>query len=107
MAMSPRLILGYLHHAQAVGAIERLEAISSQALPYQKGPEQRREIERLRRVADGLPALTPAEEHAQRQAGWDAAWDRLRGRLGTARSPQKAGSGPRLAPGERIVIPEG
>jgi hypothetical protein len=106
MGMSPSLILGYLHHAQAVEAIEQLNAISAQALPYQTGPARHREIARLQRLADGLPALTAAEASAQRQAGWDAGWARLRGKLG-AGGPQQARGGPRLAPGERIVIPEG
>jgi len=107
MAMSPRLILGYLHHAQAVEAIERLEAISIQALPYQKAPQQHRTLARLQRLADGLAPLTAAEELAQKQAGWNTAWARLRGKLGTPAGPQKARGCPRLAPGERIVVPEG
>lgn len=100
--MSPRLILGYLHHAQAVTAIERLEAIHNISLPYSSKAYQRRELDRLRRLADGEASLTPAEEAAQNRAVWDADWKRLRSRLG-ARAPERG----RLRPGDRVVIPAG
>jgi hypothetical protein len=104
MAMSPNLILGYLHHAQAIAAQEQLDAAEVQALPYLKRNDQRRAVERLERAAAGL-TRTPAEERAQKQAAWDAGWDRLRGVLGGPTAAPAGGGG--LAPGERVVIPPG
>lgn len=91
MAQSLGVTLGYLHHAQAVAAVERLDAVQIQALPYMKKHDQRRLLERLQRTADGLPA----EDRTEAQTKWDAAWARLRGMLGPGQ----------LAPGERVVIP--
>ncbi len=100
--MTPKMILAYLGHARAVSALEQLEAAEIQALRYMGGPERRLTVERLQRLAAGLAPLTEAEEQARKQLGWDAAWARLRGQLGAA-----PGGRGQLAPGERIVIPEG
>ena len=100
MELSPRLILGYLHHDRAVRAGEQLDAFSIASLPWAKPTDQRRELDRLQRAADGEEPQTSAEAAAQRKALWDAEWARLRGRLGGARPAHGA-----LRPGERIVIP--
>lgn len=85
MQQTPRTTLGYLHHAHAVAATEQLEAIELQAFSYIKPAERQRIVRRLERAAAGHPAETVAEERAQKEARWDAAWGQLRGMLGRPR----------------------
>jgi hypothetical protein len=82
MQQTPRLTLGYLHHAHAVGAAEQLEAIEMQSLPYLKVADRRTVVARLQRAASGRGPETPEEERARKEAGWDASWARLRGMFG-------------------------
>lgn len=92
-AMRVSLIAGYLHHDRAVLAGEQLDAFRMAALPYAKPADQRRELDRLQRVADGEAPTTAAELAAQQKTFWDANWAGLRARLA---------SGP-----ERVVKPAG
>jgi hypothetical protein len=101
MAMTPRLIMGYLHHARAADAIVRLEQIQDQALPNLKAAKQRLELDRLVRQANG-ESLTIEEEMRLRQAGYDASWNALRGILPAV---GKKGGQPNVQPGERVIIP--
>jgi hypothetical protein len=84
MQQTPRLTLGYLHHAAAVGAAEQLEAIELQSLPYLKVGDRRTIVARLQRAAAGRGPETPEEERARKEARWDASWARLRGMFGGA-----------------------
>jgi len=103
MGMTPRLILGYLHHDQSTLAMEQLHALEVASLPYANAPDQRRALSRLQRAADGDVPQTPVEAAAEQKALWDAEWAKLRGRLGARGSASPGRHG--LRPGERIVIP--
>jgi hypothetical protein len=83
MQLTPRLILGYLHHDRATLATEQLQALEVISLPYAKAPEQRRAIARLQRAAAGDIPVTEAEAYADRKAEFDAGWAALRARLGS------------------------
>ena len=98
--MSLRQIGGYLHHAQAIQALEQLETYQTARLLHLKLRDRQRAIAELQRVADGRPAPTAAQTAAEKQAEWDAGWARLRGHLGAANIHAHG-----LRPGERIVIP--
>jgi hypothetical protein len=82
MHQTPRLTLGYLHHAHAVAATEQLEAIELRAFTYLKSADRRRIVARLERAAAGRPPETVEEERARKEARWDAAWGQLRGIFG-------------------------
>ena len=58
-------------------------------------------------AAKAAQAELDARQKEQKQQTWDANWARLRGMKGVAPTgPAKSGKGPRLAPGERVVVPE-
>lgn len=99
--MSLRLIGGYLHFAPALVAHEQLEAYEVQRLFHLRQHDRRRAIAEIQRVAEGQPAPTSAQRAAAKKAEWDAAWSRLRNKLGGAAPAPGRG----LRPGERIVIP--
>jgi hypothetical protein len=84
MQQTPRLTLGYLHHAYAVGAAEQLDAIELQSLPYLKARDRQMIVGRLQRAASGRGPELPEEERARKEARWDASWARLRGMFGRA-----------------------
>lgn len=85
MEQTPRLILAYVHHAHAVAAVERLEALELQGFPHFKPADRRRIVARLERAAAGQMPETAEEQRSQKEARWDAAWGQLRGMLGGAR----------------------
>lgn len=85
MHQSPRLTLGYLHHAHAVAATEQLEALEIQSLPNFKQADRRRVLARLQRAAAGQPPETAEEARAAQEARWDTAWGQMRGLLGPPR----------------------
>lgn len=99
--MSPRLILGYLHHAQEMRALEQLETYQTARLLHLTPRDRRRAIAELQRVADGMPAPTAAQTEAEKRAEWDAGWAGLRRRMGGGATRRG------LQPGERVVIPSG
>lgn len=99
MGMTWNQIRGYLHHAQAIQALEQLEAYQTARLLHLSPKDRRRAISELQRVADGKPAPTTEQTEAEKRAEWDAAWAALRRRLGGGRRG--------LQPGERVVIPAG
>jgi hypothetical protein len=82
MQQTPRLTLGYLHHAHAVAAIEQLDAIELQSFPYLKTGDRRTIFARLQRAAAGHGPETAEDERTRKQARWDASWARLRGMFG-------------------------
>jgi hypothetical protein len=94
MGMRVSLIAGYLHHDRSVAAEEQLDAFRMATLPYLKPADQRRELDRLQRVADGEPPPTSAELSAKQKALWDAEWMKMRARLGGSSRA-----------GDRVVIP--
>ena len=102
MGMRVSLILGYLHHARSIKAIEQLEDFQTQRLLHLAPRDRQRALVELQRLAEGAPELTPAERQAAKKAEWDQEWARLRGYLGTpGRGKQDGG----LGPGDRFVIP--
>lgn len=101
MGMTLRQIGGYLHHAQAIQALEQLEAYQTARLLHLSPRDRRRGIAELQRVADGKPAPTAAQTEAEKRAEWDAGWAGLRRRLGGGATRRG------LQPGERVVIPAG
>jgi hypothetical protein len=100
MAMSLRQIGGYLHHAQAIQALEQLETYQTARLLHLRSGDRMRAIADLQRVADGRPAPSAAQTEAQKRAEWDAEWARLRQHLGGTPARRRG-----LQPGDRVLIP--
>lgn len=106
MGMRPTTLLRYLHHARAVEAQEALHQANVQALPWLRGAAYTELVQRWQLQAGGYEAAQVDEQlQAERQARWDANWQRLRGMVGRRPTPGKRPPPVRLAPGERIVAP--